>query len=371
LFKTYSDQDDIDAVSSIIKRGTYWAIGPEIEQFESQIAKYAGSKYALAFNSGTSALHALLLAYGIKGCQIIVPTFTFIATANAVVLAGGKPVFAESEDETYGLDASDVKERITGDTKAILMMHYGGSPARDIEKLRKIADSNNLLLIEDAAQAFASLIGPKNAGTFGDSAIYSFCQNKLISTGEGGAIVTDSQEIFEKAKLLRSHGRVEEANDYFSHTGDNDYIEAGYNLRMPTMLAALGMSQLKKVDKLIRMRREIAQYFDERLSGISKIKTPEKISGHRQVYQMYTIKLSDNKTRDGLQKHLEKKGVMTKVYFNPVHLKTIYMRNYGYGIGDLPKTEDLSTKVLTLPMYPGLKEGERAYIVDSIKEFFG
>jgi perosamine synthetase len=370
LFKTYSDQEDIDAVSEIIRRGTYWAIGPEVESFEKKIAAFLGAKYVLSFNSGTSALHTLMLSHDVKDAEVIVPSFTFIATASAVVLAGGKPVFAESEDETYGLDADDVEERITDKTKAIMTLDYGGFPSRDSIKLRKLADKHGLVFIEDAAESFGSSIDGKKTGTFGQSSIISFCQNKVISTGEGGVIVTEDEEVYERAKLLRSHGRVEEADDYFSRIGDNDYIEAGYNFRMPTMLAALGISQLRKLDKVVAMKKRIAKCYNDNLSDISEITVPTEIDGHHSVYQMYTIAIRNEKTRDALQKHMEKKGIMTKVYFNPVHLKTIYVKNFGCRKGDLPRTEALSGRVLTLPIYPGLKDDETAYITDSVNEFF-
>jgi len=370
LFKTYSDQEDIEAVSNIIKRGTYWAVGPEIEEFEKKIAEFVGTKYALSFNSGTSALHTLLLAYNIKDKEVIIPSFTFVATANTVILAGGKPVFAESESETFGLDAEDVKNKITSNTKAILPLHYGGFPSRDIEKLRKIADENNIFLIEDAAESLGSHINGKKVGTFGHSSMFSFCQNKVLSTGEGGIIVTDSQEIYEKSKLIRSHGRVELAEDYFSSTGDNDYIQAGYNFRMPTMLAALGLSQLNKIQTVVELRRKNAHYLTEHLSQIKEITTPKELPEHYQVYQMYTIQLPDKETRDKLQKHLEENKIMSKVYFNPVHLKTIYTKKYNYKKGDLPKTELLSDRVLNIPLYSSMTEEELNYMIKIIKLFF-
>ncbi|MEK6939899.1 MAG: DegT/DnrJ/EryC1/StrS family aminotransferase, partial [Nanoarchaeota archaeon] len=250
LFKTYNDEEDVALVSSVIRRGTYWATGPEIQEFENHLATFIGRKYAVSFNSGTSALHALLEAYNIKGKEVIVPSFTFIATANAVVLAGGIPVFAEAEDITFGLDAEDVARRITKNTVAVMPIHYGGCVARDIEKIRDLCVQKGLLLIEDAAQSFGAAMNGIKAGCFGDAAMFSFCQNKVITTGEGGAIVTDSENLYEKLKLLRSHGRVEVAQDYFSHTGDNEYVEAGYNFRMPTISAALGISQFKKFSLL-------------------------------------------------------------------------------------------------------------------------
>ncbi len=370
LFKIYWENDDIEAVSKVIKRGTYWATGPEIGEFEEKLAEFIGTKYALTFNSGTSALHTLLLTYDIKDKEVIVPSFTFIATANAVVLAGGKPVFAESESETFGLDAEDVKKRINDKTKAIIPLHYGGFPSRDIEKLRKIADENNILLIEDAAESLGSGINGKKVGSFGHSAMFSFCQGKVLSTGEGGLIVTDSQEIFEKVKLIRSHGRVEEAQDYFSSTGDNDYIQAGYNFRMPTMCAALGLSQLKKIQKIIDLRRKQAHYLSRELSKIKGIIVPKELDNHYQVYQMYTIQLPNEEIRNSLQNHLTKNGIMSRVYFNPVHLKTIYMKNYGWKEGDLKKTEQLSKKVLNIPLYPTMNKKEMDYIIKIIQDFF-
>ncbi len=371
LFKTYSDQDDIDAVTKVIKRGTYWAIGPEIEEFEQKIAQFVGTKYALTFNSGTSALHTLLLAHKIKpGDEVIVPSFTFIATANAVVLVGAKPVFAESERDTYGLDAEDVLQKITPRTKAIIQLHYGGFPGRDSAKIREIADQHNIVFLEDAAESIGSRIGTKRVGTFGHSAMFSMCQNKVLATGEGGFIVTDNQEVYERAKLLRSHGRVEEAEDYFSNVGDNDYIQAGFNFRLPTVLAALALSQLAKIQKIIDLRRTHAHYLNNHLSQIAEIKTPQELPEYYSVYQMYTIRLHNKERRDMLQNHLAKKGIMNKVYFNPVHLKTIYRRDFGCKEGDLPKTEELSNTVLNIPLYPSLTQAELDYMIKSIEEFF-
>ncbi len=370
LFKTFSDEKDVEAVAKVIRRGTYWAIGPEVEEFEKKIAAFVGMKHALTFNSGTSALHIALQAHNVKGKEVIVPSFTFIATANAVILAGGIPVFAESEDETFGLDAEDVRKRITKNTAAIIPLHYGGIPSRDIEKLRKIADENNLLLIEDAAESLGASVNSKMVGSFGETSMFSFCQNKVLATGEGGIIVTDSQEVYEKAKLMRSHGRVELAEDYFTSTKDNDYIEVGYNFRMPTICAALGLSQFEKMSEVIRRRRGYSHYLSENLSKIPNIRVPLELKGHFQVYQMYSILLDSEKTRNGLQEHLSKNGVMNKVYFMPVHLKTFYTRDYGYKEGDLPKTEQLSKRVLNIPLYPSITREELDHIIKAIKDFF-
>ena len=370
LFKSYWEEDDIESVASVIRRGTYWATGPEIDRFEKKVAEFLGGKYCISFNSGTSALHSILIAYDIKSGEVIIPSFTFIATANAVLLAEAKPVFAETESETYGLDIEDVKEKITNKTKAIMPIHYGGLACRNINALKELSDDSNILLIEDAAESLGSKIKDKMVGTFGHAAMFSFCQNKVITTGEGGAIVTNSEDIYQKLKLIRSHGRLEESDDYFSTTKSMDYIQLGYNFRMSTMSAALGLSQFNKIHKIVKMRRSHARYLTKSLLEIAKVTPPQEPQNQYHVYQMYTIQLENNRDRDELQQHLTNAGIMTKVYFDPIHLKTFYKKKLGYRKGDLPKTEQLSERVLTLPMHPGLKKHELDYIIESIKEFF-
>lgn len=368
LFKMYTDENDVKAVTKVIRRGSYWAIGPEVEDFEKRIAKFLGVKYALAFNSGTSAIHAMLLAVGIENKEVIVPSFTFIATVNPVLLAGGIPIFTETETETYGLDIKDIEHRINPETKAIMAFHYGGFPSRDIKKLRILANKKKILLLEDACQSLGASINGKKVGTFGDVACFSLCQSKIISTGEGGLLVTDNERIYNKAKLLRSHGRVELATDYFSTTKESHYIRAGYNFRMPSMNAALGISQLKKINFLANRRRKLAYQLSQALKPIKQIKTMQEAKGHFSVYQMFTIELPSQEIRDKLQKHLEKKGIMSKVYFNPIHLMKIYQERDNER-GDLPATEALAQKVLTIPLYPSMNDFELNYLIKSIKEF--
>jgi len=367
LFKIYWDEDDLKAVTNIIKRGTYWAAGPEIKEFEEKVAEYIGRKYAVAFNSGTSALHAILLVYGIgQGDEVIVPSFTFISTANAPLFVGAKPVFAEIEDKTYGLDPEDVKEKITKKTKVIMPIHYGGCPSLHIRELQEIAADNDLLLIEDAAESLGAKIGDKMVGSFGDAAMFSFCQNKVITTGEGGIMLTDSKEIYEKLKLICSHGRQESTN-YFTSMRGADYITLGYNFRMPTMIAALGLSQLEKIDKISKMRRKNAEYYTENLERIIGIKPPVPPNNFYHVYQMYTIQV-ENGMRDELKNYLAAKGIFSKVYFDPIHLTKFYKEEFGFREGDLPITEEISKKVLTLPMYPMMEKEELGYVIKTIRQ---
>jgi len=370
LFKIYWDEKDIAEVVSLLKKGTNWAIGPAIEEFEKRASEYIGVTYATTFNSGTSALHALLLAYGIgQGDEVIVPSFTFIATANAPLFVGAKPVFAEIEEVTYGLDPQDVEAKINSKTKAIIPIHYGGGPCL-IRELQQIAHKHNILLIEDAAEAFGAGIDGKRAGTFGDAAILSFCQNKVITTGEGGAVVTNSKEVCERLRLLRSHGRLE-TEDYFSSTEHMDYITLGYNFRMSNIAAVLGVAQLEKVDKIIKMRRNNALNMNRKLSDIEGIIIPKAPDGFFHVYQMYTVRLKGvANLRDNLIRYLSKRGIMSKVYFHPVHLTEFYQREFCYRRGELPLTEEIASEVITVPMYPMLTEEEMDYIAEQIKDFF-
>lgn len=370
LFKIYSDETDVAYISEAIRKGMDWAIGPNIEQFEEMICKYIGTEYAVVFNSGTSALHSALLAHNIKsGDEVIVPSFTFIATANAPLFVGAKPVFADIEEKTYGLDPEDVKEKITPKTKAIIPIHYGGNPCL-IKELKEIADDNNLILIEDAAEAFGAKIENENVGTFGDSAVFSFCANKIISTGEGGVVTTNSPDVCKKLKLIRSHGRVE-ASNYFSTTETMQYITLGYNFRMSNITAALGIAQLSKVDKIIKMRVENAKYMDKIIAKIDQINPICTVSKNSNVYQLYSVMVNSTEhIRNDLMKYLSVKNIMTKIYFEPVHLTNFYRDTLKYDC-KLPITEQVSTHILTLPMYPTLAKKEMDYIVEQIEAYEG
>lgn len=369
LFRIYWDEQDVETVVSAIRAGMNWAIGPNVQEFEKMLAEYVGTKHAVTFNSGTSALHAVLSAYDIgEGDEVIVPSFTFIATANAPLFVGAKPVFADIEEKTFGLAPEDVEKRITPKTRAIIPIHYGGSPCL-IHELKQIAERHNLLLIEDAAESLGASVNGKKVGSFGDCAILSFCAPKMITTGEGGAVVTDSAEIREKLKLIRSHGRAETAN-YFSSTDYMDYISLGYNFRMSDITAALGVAQLKKIERAIEMRRRNAQMLSLKLSPINEIEVPRFPDNFLHVYQMYTIKVREGReTRDALLASLAEKGIMAKVYFHPVHRSHFYKEKLGYN-EELPATERLSEQVITLPMYPTLSEYEIEYIADGIAAFF-
>ena len=356
LFKIYWDKDDIKAVNSVIRRGSHWADGPEISEFESQLANYLKVNYVVALNSGTSAQHAILHAYDIKkDDEVIVPSFTFISTANSVKFVDATPVLTDIELKTYGLNLTSIKASMTEHTKAVIPVHYGGCPCLHIEAIKEYAREHNILMIEDSAAALGAKVGKKLAGTFGDAGIFSFCQNKIITCGEGGAVATNNQTIAERIRRFRSHGQL-----------GSDYYSLGYNFRMPSMNAALGISQLSKIDRILKMRNQIAKWYSKQLSKIPEIQPPSVPKGFYSSFWVYTIRVKDMNKR-ALMGYLETKGISTKLYYPPVNSTTYYNQDYN----KLINTLIAQNNCISLPMYPTLTKEEVNYITTEIKDFIG
>ena len=367
LYKVLTDKEDIKQVSNVLKRGTDWAIGPEIEKFETSFAEYIGRKYCVAFNSGTSAGHAALIALGISGkFEILVPSFTFIATANWPLMIQASPKFVDIETQTYGIDPEDLESKISKKTKVVIPIHYAGLPCK-IDKIQEISKKKKLHLIEDASESIGSFINGRKIGTFGDISIFSFAGNKILTTGEGGALCTNSKKLYEKIKLIRSHGRLTNSR-YFSSIQTPIYNSLGYNWRMSSITAALALSQLNKIEKMIDMRRKNAQYFSLKLKKFKQIRLHDEPIGYKHVYQFYSILLPSS-IRTKLANFLASKGIMSKVFFEPAH-KTVFFKKTGYSNIVLPNTEKISKQILSLPMFPTLCKEEINYMVDSIAEFF-
>lgn len=369
LFKIFTDDDDISSSKKVISRGSYWAVGPEIREFEQQISRHTGAKYCVAFNSGTSALHAALLSHKIKhGNRVAVPSFSFIATANSVLFVSAKPVFVDIEEESLGMDPEKLESAVKRQKiNAIIPVHYAGKSCK-IDEIVEIAKRKKIPVIEDAAESFGSAYKKKMTGTFGDSAILSFAPNKVITTGEGGAVLTSSREIYERLLLVRSHGRNDTAN-YFTSSDQADYVSLGYNFRMPSVIAALGISQIKKAKKIITMRRKVATFYNKQFSGIEEMIIPQSGKDFEHVYQLYSIRVRNGK-RDKLAKYLNKAGIMSKVYFQPIHLTKFYRKSFGYTGGELPVTERISKEILTLPLYPHMATTDMNLVASEVRNFF-
>jgi len=371
LFKIDTDASDIEAIRAVLSREMYWTMGPTVQKFEEEVANYVGTRYAVALNSGTSALHAVLAACGIHhGDEVIVPSFTFIATANAPLFVGATPVFADIDRETYGLDLESVEASITERTRAVVAVHYAGRACR-IEGLREIADRHGLWLIEDAAEAMGATIRGRNVGTVGHAAVLSFCQNKIITTGEGGAVVTNDAELAGRVRLCASHGRQDDG-DYFAGSSTSHYITLGYNYRLPDVLAALGSAQLSRIERLIELRRNVAALYNQALASLRpSVRTPGDPPDGRHVYQLYTVEIDGSKgLRDALMRYLRERGIGCKVYFDPVHMTEFHSARLRGTVLDLPNTLAVSGRVLSLPMYPSLRAHEIARIAEEIDCFF-
>ena len=369
LYKIYTDDEDVNLITKIIKRGSNWAIGPEIEEFENAITNYIGVDYCAVLNSGTSSLHATLLALGLgSGDEILVPSFSFISTANSVLFVNATPSFVDIEEKTFGINPELIKEKTTSSTKAIIPMDYGGMSCQ-ISEIKQHAENNNLLLIEDAAESLGSSVNGKKIGSMADATVFSFCGNKVLTTGEGGAVVTNSRDTYEKIKLIRSHGRLDQTN-YFENPSSSQYLGLGYNWRMSSITAALGISQLNKLEKIIQMRKDNANYLSSKLSKFSQIKVPLPPKNYDHIYQMYTIRLPDKDIRDSLHDFLSTRGIFSKVYFTPIHSTSFYKQKFDIDRNSLSVTEKISNQILTLPLYPNMTMEEKDLLIQTVSEFF-
>jgi len=313
-------------------------------------------------------LWAMLESVGVQGREVIVPSFTFISTANSVIHAGGKPVFADIEDESFGLDPKDVERKITKKTVAIMPVHYGGMACR-INEIAKLAKKHNLILLEDAAEAMGVKVGPKPVGSFSTAAMFSFTPSKIVSTGEGGVVVTNSRKTLEELKLFRSHGR-NETEDYFTTTKNLDYISLGYGLRLPTVSAAQGLAQLNHLHNIIAKRKKLAKVYLKKLAGVDGLGWPDSYNRVDEcTYQMFTVIVKKGKKkRDGMQAYLKTKGITCKIYFSPIH-QTHFYKKVVKNSPKLKLTENLGDQVLSLPIYPDLTKDMVEKICKEIKKF--
>jgi dTDP-4-amino-4,6-dideoxygalactose transaminase len=343
------------AVLDVLDSGQL-AQGPVVGAFEREFAAWCGVRHAVALNSGTAALHLLMLAHGVKeGDEVITSAFTFVASANAALFVGARPVFVDIEAESFCLDPSRVEAAITERTRAIMPVDLYGHPAQ-IDLLREIADRHGLVLIEDACQAHGAAIGDRKAGALGASASFSFYPTKNMTTAEGGMVTTDDPGVAETVAVLRQHGA---ANRYH-----HDVL--GYNFRMTDIAAAIGRAQLGKVDRFNETRRRNASILDAGLDGVEGVVIPVQRPGYRHVYHQYTVRIE--RDRDGFQKRLGALGVGSAIHYAlPVHRQPLYL-GLGYGTVSLPQTERAAAQVLSLPVHPSLTDSDLDRIIESVRK---
>lgn len=361
-------EDDIQAVVETL-RSPFLTQGPKVEEFERSVANYVGSKYAVAFSNGTAALHGAYNAADIgKGDEVITTPITFAATSNAVLYCDGTPIFADIDQETYNLDVQAVEEKINERTKVIAPVDFTGQPA-NIDKFMDLAKEHNLVVIEDGAHSLGATYKGRKLGQQADMTMFSFHPVKPITTGEGGIITTNNKLYYEKLKLFRSHGITK--TDYAIEQGEwySEMIELGYNYRMNDIQAALGLSQLTKIDKFINRRREIAGKYNELLSDIKEIIIPKQLENVESGWHLYMIKIDSEfitKTRKQIFEEMRSENIGVHVHYIPVYWHPYYQK-LGYEKGICPVAEEWYGQAMTLPIFPGMIDDDIEYVVQVLK----
>jgi len=350
-------EEDVDSICNAVRENCL-SSGPYVKKFEDAFAKYIGIKEAVAVNSGTAALHLPLEALGIKnGDEVITTSFTFAATSNVIVLQHAKPVFVDIEGETFNIDPQKIEKAITPKTKAIMPIHYAGQ-CSEMDEINEIANKHDLTVIEDAAPGLGALYKDQKAGTLGKFAGFSFFPDKNMTTGEGGMMVTNDSDMAEKCRILRKSGA---SKRYY-----NIYI--GWNFKMPDPNAALGISQLKRIESIIESKNKIANYYSSALEKIQDIIPPITRKYNKHTFMLDSILTKNEKQREKIRLDLEKKGIETRINFPPMHLQPIYQKLFNFKIGSLPITEDMAKRVLGLPIFIKMTQEQQDSVIDTIQK---
>jgi len=348
---------EIEYVTDCIKSGWVSSLGDYVRRFESEFAKYCNRQYGIATANGTVALHLLAVTLNLgPGDEVIMPSLTYVATANAIRYTGATPVFVDSDYETWNIDPTKLAQAITPRTKAIIAVHLYGHPA-DMDALRAVAAAHDLLLLEDAAEAHGACYKGQRVGGLSDAAIFSFYGNKIITSGEGGIVVTNNQAWMERAFFLENQGRYN--SDPYWHP------EIGYNYRMTNIQAAIGLAQFEKIDDLLAIRRRNAAHYNRRLAQVPGLSLPPEKEWAENVYWMYSVILDEafGSSRDDLRHTLREAGIDSRPFFYPVH--TLPMYNSGQS---LPVAEDLGQRGINLPSGATLTADQIDFICDTIVE---
>jgi len=360
IAKPYIGAEEKREVLKVLNSG-HLSLGSVYKKFEQEFAKKIGTKYACAVSSGTAGLHLAMIAAGIKeGDEVITSPFSFIASANCILYVGAKPVFVDIDPTTYNIDVNKIEAKINKKTKAILVVHIFGQ-ATDMEPVMALARKYKLKIIEDSCESIMAEYKGQKVGTFGESSVFAFYPNKQMTTGEGGMLTTNSQDIYDLCCSLRNQGRTENMQWL-------DHERLGYNYRLDEMSAALGLTQLKKIDWLIKERQKIAQFYNKHLKNFSDlVQAPATNYFNTHTWFVYVVKIKNKKiNRDEIIGQLKEEGISSKPYLPSIHLFNFYRKEFGYKEGDFPVSEEISQYSLALPFYIGLKEKDAKYIVNKL-----
>ncbi|WP_048068127.1 UDP-4-amino-4,6-dideoxy-N-acetyl-beta-L-altrosamine transaminase [Methanospirillum hungatei] len=369
--RQWIDDDDITAVIAALK-GDWLTQGPLVESFEQKIAEYVGSEYAVAFNSGTSALHGAYYAAGVRtGDEVITSPITFVATANAGVYLGARPVFVDIDKKTWCIDTDKINEAISNRTKVIAPVDFAGYPV-DMTSIREIAQDHSCIVVEDAAHALGAIRGDVKVGTEADMTMFSFHPVKHITTGEGGIVTTNNREFAAAMKRFRSHGITKDPELLHKNEGQWYYEmqDLGYNYRITDIQCALGLSQLEKLERFVKRRNEIARMYDEAFRGNEKLVNPPKPpQNSRHAYHLYPVCFT-GVDRKKIFMDLREIGIFCQVHYIPVHLQPYYRERFGYHDGDFPVAENFYQSEISLPMFPAMSDEDVERVIVGVQEMF-
>ena len=361
-------KEDKDAVLKSLSQ-TMLTLGPTLEKFESMFAKYTKSKHAVAVSNCTAALHLSLKALGIeKGDEVIIPDLSFIADANAVIATGAIPVLADIENDGFSISIKSIKQKITRKTKAIIPIHIYGEVCKIME-IHDIAKSNNISVVEDCAHAIGTFYKGKHVGNFGSMGCFSFYPTKNMTTAEGGMVITDSSKLAEKVRQLRSHGMTKSLAKRYSskYPWLFDVKEPGYNYRLDEIRSALGISQLRRINKINALRKKAAAYYTTNLAKAKGIIIPRIVDDKSHSYHLYTIRVTKSfgMSRDRLYNLLRKNGIRTTLYWTPIHEYTAY-KKFVKNSSDYTNTKKTYEEILALPLYPTISRSKQKRVIDCI-----
>jgi UDP-4-amino-4,6-dideoxy-N-acetyl-beta-L-altrosamine transaminase len=365
------DEQDIEAVTETLK-SDYLTTGPKIKEFGDKFADYVDAKYAVAIANGTAALHAATYAAGIKeGDEVITTPISFAATANSILYQDATPVFADVDQKTYNIDPESIKEKITDKTKAIIPVHYTGQPC-EMDTIKEIAAENDLIIIEDGAHAVGATYKEQKIGSIGDMTTFSFHPVKNMTTGEGGMITTDSKKLYDKLMKFRTHGITKDESEYINSSDGlwyHEQQELGYNYRITDIQAALGITQLKKLDKFLARRRKIVKKYNNEFKDVDGLIIPEQLENTNSAWHIYVLQLELEKlTADRKQifEALREKNLGVNVHYIPVYFHPYY-QSLGYEKGICPKAERLYERIITIPLYPKMTDQQVNEVIKRIK----
>ena len=370
--KQWIDEEDINTVVEVLK-GEYLTTGPYVDAFERKVADYVGASYAVAVNSGTAGLHIAMYGCGIKaGDEVLVTPMTFAASSNAILYMGAIPVFVDIDDRTYNIDVNKIKEKITSKTKAIVAVDFTGQPA-DLDEIREIVNKYNLKFIEDAAHALGSEYKHKRVGSYADATVFSFHPVKPITTAEGGMVTTNNKEIYNRMVMYRTHGIVRNKEFLLDKNQGKWYYEQqalGFNYRLTDIQAALGSSQMNKIDSFISRRREIASIYNEAFKDEEGIVLPFQKEDRQSGWHLYIIKLNLSKlkaSRKEIFEALQAENIGVNVHYLPVYYHPYY-HQMGYNKGICPVAEKVYNSIITLPLFPKMNQKDIQDVIYAVKK---